>query len=184
MLHIVACFGLALKADTYKLCYIFALLIIIALIPGVEAHQLFNSEEQKIGGYKIKITTDPEIPGPGKPSRILLAITDYDGNDLIDAKAGLKLFKNDVQIHEVTPRVYNTGHIEVPFTFPKSGIYVAEVEIPDGSGNAISSKFNLSIIQAFGYIFYSMIVIGACFPPTLLGVILFMKRRKAKQVRS
>lgn len=179
---VLAC--LALKAGTDKLCYIFALLIIMALIPTVEAHQLFNSEEQKIGGYKIKITTDPEIPGPGNPSRILLAITDYDSNDLIDVMVGLKLFKNDVLIHQVTPRVYNTGHIEVPFTFPESGIYIAEVEIPDGSGNVISSKFNLSIIQTFGYIFYSMIIIGACFPPTLLGVIFFMKRRKAKQVRS
>lgn len=53
--------------------------------------QLFNSEEQKIGGYKIQITTDPEIPGPRNPSRVLVAITDYDGNDLIDVMVGLNI---------------------------------------------------------------------------------------------
>jgi len=156
----------------------------MALLPEVEAHQLFNSEEEKIGGYRIQVATNPEIPGPGSPSRLLVAITDYDGNDLVDVKAGLKIFKNDVLIHEVVPRIYTTGHIDLEYTFPESGLYIAEVDIIDPLGKVISSKFNIGIIQTFGYIFYSMVILGTFLSLSLIGGIYFMKRRKAKQVQS
>ena len=155
----------------------------MALLPEVEAHQLFNSEEEKIGGYRIQVATNPEIPGPGSPSRLLVAITDYDGNDLVDVKAGLKIFKNDVLIHEVVPRIYATGHIDLEYTFPESGLYIAEVDIIDPLGKVISSKFNIGIIQTFGYIFYSMVILGTFLSLSLIGGIYFMKRRKAKQAR-
>jgi len=158
--------------------------MLMALLPEVEAHQLFNSEEEKIGGYRIQVATNPEIPGPGSPSRLLVAITDYDGNDLVDVKAGLKIFKNDVLIHEVVPRIYTTGHIDLEYTFPESGLYIAEVDIIDPLGKVISSKFNIGIIQTFGYIFYSMIILGTFLSLSLIGGIYFMKRRKAKQVQS
>jgi len=157
---------------------------LMALLPEVEAHQLFNSEEEKIGGYRIQVATNPEIPGPGSPSRLLVAITDYDGNDLVDVKAGLKIFKNDVLIHEVVPRIYTTGHIDLEYTFPESGLYIAEVDIIDPLGKVISSKFNIGIIQTFGYIFYSMVILGTFLSLSLIGGIYFMKRRKAKQVQS
>jgi len=174
----------ALNAGTYKLCSISALLIAMTLIPQVEAHQLFNSDEEKIGGYRIQVATDPEIPGPGNPSRLMVVITDYDGNDLIDVQAGVKIFKNEVLIHEVTPRIYSSSHFDVAYTFPESGMYIAQVDVINPFGKVLSSKFNIGIIQTFGYIFYSMVLIGAFFPPTLIGIIYFMKRRKAKQVRS
>jgi len=155
--------------------------MVMAFIPEVNAHQIFNSEEEKIGGYRIQVATDPEIPGPGSPSRLMVAITDYDGRDFVDIRAGLKIFKNDVLIHEVMPRIYSTGHIDLQYTFPESGLYIVEVHIINELEKEISSKFNIGIIQTFGYIFYSMVVIGTTFPPTIIGIIYFMKRRKAKQ---
>ena len=175
---------MALNAGTYKLCSISALLIAMTLIPQVEAHQLFNSDEEKIGGYRIQVATDPEIPGPGNPSRLMVVITDYDGNDLIDVQAGVKIFKNEVLIHEVTPRIYSSSHFDVAYTFPESGMYIAQVDVINPFGKVLSSKFNIGIIQTFGYIFFAMVAIGVSFPPTIIGIVLFMKRRKAKQVRA
>ena len=167
-----------------KIFPIFALIILAALVPEVQGHQMFNSEEEKIGGYRIQVATDPEIPGPGNPSHLLVAITDYDGNDLVDIRAGLKIFKNDVLIHEVLPKIYSTGHIDLEYTFPESGLYIVEVSVIDPFGKEITSKFNVGIIQTFGYIFFAMIVVGATFPPTVIGIIYFMKRKKAKQTPS
>lgn len=168
----------------HKICSIFALLMVIAVIPEVNAHQLFNSEEEKIGGYRIQVATDPEIPGPGNPSRLMVAIGDYDGNDVADVKAGLKIFKDDVLIHEVVPKIYPTGHIDLQYTFPESGLYIVEVDIITPLGKEIVSKFNIGIIQAFGYIFYAMVILGSFLSVSLIVGIYFFKRKKAKQVQS
>jgi len=159
----------------------FALLIMIALIPEVQGHQMFNSEEEKIGGYKIAVATDPEIPGPGNPSHLLVVITDYDSNDMIDVKAWIKILKDDILIHEVVPKIYSTGHIDIGYTFPESGLYIIEVGIITPQGKEIMSKFNVGILQTFGYIFLAMILVGAFMPPTIIGTILIMRRRKSKQ---
>ena len=164
-----------------KIYSMFALLIMIALIPEVQGHQMFNSEEEKIGGYKIAVATDPEIPGPGNPSHLLVVITDYDSNDMIDVKAWIKILKDDILIHEVVPKIYSTGHIDIGYTFPESGLYIVEVGIITPQGKEIMSKFNVGIIQTFGYIFLAMILVGAFMPPTIIGTILIMRRRKSKQ---
>lgn len=163
--------------------WIFTLLILTALIPEIEAHQLFNSEEEKIGGYKIAVATDPEIPGPGNPSRLMVAVTDYDGNDMIDVRAGIKIFKDEILIHETVPSIYSTGHIDLRYTFPESGLYIVEVGVITPEGKEISSKFNIGIIQTFGYIFFAMILVGAFMPPIIIGAILITRRRKAKQAQ-
>ncbi len=167
-----------------KIYSLLALLSMITLIPEVQGHQLFNSEEQKIGGYKIAVATDPEIPGPGNPTRLTVAITDYDGYDMIDVRAGVKIFKNDILIHEIAPKIYSTGHTDIPYTFPESGLYIVQVGVITPEGREISSKFNIGIIQTFGYIFFSMVLVGAFMPPTIIGIIYLMKRRKAKQVQN
>jgi len=164
-----------------KIYSMFALLIMIALIPEVQGHVMFNSEEEKIGGYKIAVATDPEIPGPGNPSHLLVAITDYDSNDIIDVKASIKILKDDILIHELVPKIYSTGHIDIGYTFPESGLYIVEVGIITPQGKEIMSKFNISIIQTFGYIFFAMILVGAFMPPTIVGAILITRRRKSKQ---
>ena len=164
-----------------KIYSMFALLIMIALIPEVQGHQMFNSEEEKIGGYKIAVATDPEIPGPGNPSHLLVVITDYDSNDMIDVKAWIKILKDDILIHEVVPKIYSTGHIDIGYTFPESGLYIIEVGIITPEGKEIMSKFNVGILQTFGYIFLAMILVGAFMPPTIIGTILIMRRRKSKQ---
>ena len=165
---------------TYRLCSILALLTLVVIVPA-EGHQMFNSEEEKIGGYKISVATDPEIPGPGNPSRLLVAITDYDSRDIIDVKAWIKILKDDILIHEVVPKIYSAGHIDIGYTFPESGLYIVEVGVITPEGKEIMSKFNIGIIQTFGYIFFAMILVGAFTPPTIVGAILINRRRKAKQ---
>lgn len=168
------------------LAVLLSLTFVLTDFPDAYAHPLFNSDEENVGRYKIMISTSPEIPGPNEPTRILVAMTDRDGNDIIDVVAGLKIFNSkEVLIHEVEPRVYTDGHIDYEYTFPDHGMYVVEISLFDPyTGNDVTAKFNIGILQTFGYIFFSMIIVGAFFPATLVGAILLMRRRKAKQSQS
>ena len=169
------------KTYIHKVCSILVFFTLaVFFVPESEAHNFFNSEEEKIAGYTIQVATDPEIPGPGNPSKLLVAITDSDGNDIFNVRAGVKLFKNDVLIHELTPRIYKSGHIDMGYTFPEAGMYLVEVTIIDSLGKEITAKFNVGIIQAFGYIFYSLILFALIFPASVFGTVYFMKRYKKR----
>lgn len=159
-----------------------SLLIVLALpVHGVYAHQAFNAQEEVRGGYRISMSTDPEIPGPNTPTLLRIDVTDPDYNMLFDVRAGVKIFKNEVLIHEVIPRIDTDGHFDIEYSFPDSGVYTVEVDVLDPYGKEIAAKFNLGIIQTFGYIFYSLIIFAVIFPATLLGIIYYNKKRRTKQ---
>jgi len=48
----------------------------INLIPGVEAHPMFNSGEEWIGDYRIQIATLPEIPAVDEEIQVLFQVLD------------------------------------------------------------------------------------------------------------
>ncbi|MEM2759449.1 MAG: hypothetical protein QXU32_06990 [Nitrososphaerales archaeon] len=157
-------------------------LILVALLPETEAHQAFNAQEEVRGGYRISLSTDPEIPGPNNPTLLRIDVTDPNYNMLVDVRVGLKIFKNELLVHEVNPRIDADGHMDIQYSFPESGMYIVEVDVFDPYGKEIAAKFNVGVIQTFGYIFYSMVLVGAFFPAAVLGII-FLKRRKARQTQ-
>ena len=69
---------------------VFLSLLILNPTTSSNGHQLFNSEERRIGGYIMQIGTDPEIPAVGKQIKILFRASDRDYNNLIDAFKILK----------------------------------------------------------------------------------------------
>lgn len=169
------------KTCIHKECSILVLFTLAVLfVPESEAHQLFNSDEERIAGYTIQIVTNPEIPGPGSPSKLLVGITDRDGKDVFDVRAGLKIFKDDVLLHELPPGIYKSGHIDMDYVFPESGLYIVEVTIIGPLGKEITAKFNIGILQTFGYIFYSLILFAIIFPAGVFGAVYFMRRQKNK----
>lgn len=167
-----------MRADVPYSLFVMLMLVFVA-IPA-EGHQIFNSESEKIGGYNIQVATDPEIPGPGSPSRVMVAITDSDGGDLADVNAGVRIFKDDRLLYESMPGIYPNGHFDLQFAFPESGMYMVEVTVKDQTGREISSKFNLGIIQTFGYIFYAMVMVGVFTPVCIIAGIYIVKKRRAR----
>ncbi len=157
------------------------LLLTIVYAPDAYGHGLFNSEMVKTGGFIIEVETQPEIPTTGTPSKILLRVTDYDSNEITNVIIGMRIYKDDVLLTEVAPTMLKNGHYEMDYTFTIPGNHIVEVDIYKDSEKVITEKFNMSTLYPFGYIFYSMVVIGALFPPSLFAFIYFMKRRKSKQ---
>jgi len=62
-----------------KLIFLFFVIIpMINLIPGAEAHPLFNSGEEWIGDHRIQIATLPEIPAVNEEIQVLFQVVDTD----------------------------------------------------------------------------------------------------------
>jgi len=66
-----------------KLIFLFFVIIpTINLIPGAEAHPLFNSGEEWIGEHRIQIATLPEIPAVNEEIQVLFRVVDADFQEL------------------------------------------------------------------------------------------------------
>ena len=71
-------------------------------------------------------------------------------------------------------------HFDKEYTFTDAGIHIVEVDLYTWKGNVITEKFNISTLNPFGYIFYSMVIIGVLFPASLFVFLLFHKKIKGK----
>lgn len=159
---------------------VFLSLLILNPTTSSNGHQLFNSEERRIGGYIMQIGTDPEIPAVGKQIKILFRASDRDYNNLIDVKIGMRIYKDDALLEELQPRILSDGHFDKEYTFTNAGIHIVEVDLYTWDGNVITEKFNISTLNPFGYIFYSMVLIGVLFPASLFVFLLFHKKNKGE----
>lgn len=164
----------------FKLCSIIALALIV-LFPNAYAHSAFNAQQEVIGNQRITISTNPEVPSLDKPTQIIIDVTDKDYNPLIDVRAGVKIFKNDALIHEFPSKILSDGHMDLEYTFPESGVYVIEVHSMNPFGNDVTAKFNIGVLQTFGYIFFSMVLVGAFFPAAIVGYVFFKRRKERKE---
>ncbi|MCS6767248.1 MAG: hypothetical protein NZ888_03555 [Candidatus Nitrosocaldus sp.] len=162
-----------------------ALLPLLLLLPytHASAHQLFNSGEYRIAGYLVQVATQPEIPAPGSIARILVRVADSDGNDLRDVTLGLSIFKNDTLVHAFSPMLARDGHLEINYIFEEPGVYVIVVDVYNSDGSIVTAKFNVGIVREFGYIFISMVVLGATMPAAVVaGIMIYKRRSKEREV--
>ncbi|MEM0495749.1 MAG: hypothetical protein QXE95_06465 [Candidatus Nitrosocaldus sp.] len=152
-------------------------LTLTMLVHYAYAHQLFNAGEYRIAGYLIQVATQPEIPATDATAKILVRVADSNGNDLKDITIGVRLLKNDSLVHDFSPILARDGHLELNYIFHEPGVYVIEVNLYNADGNTVSAKFNVGIVREFGYIFISMVVLGAIMPAVLVAGIMIYKRR-------
>lgn len=158
-------------------------LILTMLASSAYAHQLFNSGEYRIAGYLIQVATQPEIPAPNTVTTILARVADNNGNDLSDVTIGLRILKNDTLVHAFPPITTKDGHLTLNYVFNEPGIYVIEVDVYNTDGSTLNVKFNVGIVREFGYIFISMVVLGAIMPAVIVaGIVIYKRRRKEFQV--
>jgi hypothetical protein len=148
------------------------------------AHQLFNSSGQKIGNYYVQVATDPEIPTTGENTKIMMRVSSVDGTELSDVPISISISRNGQEIEKIPQIIVTEGHHELDYKFLEPGNYVFYVYLQDiyFSGETITYIFNISTLNPFGYIFYSLITFAVVTPLVVIAIIYVTnKRRSSKQ---
>lgn len=149
----------------------------------VFAHQLFNSSGEKIGNYYVQVATDPEIPTTGQNTNIMMRISTVDGTELSDVPISISITKNGQEIKKIPQIVVTQGHHEFVYKFLEPGNYVFYVALNDiyFTGKTITYIFNISTLNPFGYIFYSLITFAVVTPLVVIAIIYITNKRKRKK---
>ena len=156
----------------------------INLIPGVEAHPMFNSGEEWIGDYRIQIATLPEIPSVDEEIQVLFQVVDADFQELEQFTMGIRVFYDGEQIDAVMPKMYQNGHMEMDYIFEMSGNHVFRVDLYDvaADGEPLTYTFNISTQDTFGFVFISAVTMGGIMTAIIFIYVYLSKRRsKSKQ---
>jgi len=173
------------KMQIMKLIFLFFLIIpMINLIPGVEAHPMFNSGEEWIGDYRIQIATLPEIPAVDEEIQVLFQVVDADFQELDQFTMGIRVFYDGEQIDAVMPKMYQNGHMEMDYIFEMSGNHVFRVDLYDiaDDGQPLTYTFNISSQNTFGFVFISSVTMGGIMTAIIFIYVYLSKRRsKSKQ---
>lgn len=156
------------------------------LIQDSFSHSLFNSAGQRIGKFYVQIATDPEIPTTGDVSKILLRISTDENVEVTDIPITITITKNGLEVDKLPQIVVTNGHYEFDYKFPEPGNYVFYIDLVDlyFSGKTITYNFNLSTLNPFGYIFYSLISFAVATPLVIIAIIFIAnKRRKTRMTK-
>lgn len=154
-------------------------------IKDIYAHQLFNSSGQKIGKYYVQVATDPEIPTTGQNTKIMMRVSSTDGTELSDVPISIEITRNGQDINKIPQIIVKNGHHEFDYKFLEPGNYVFYVYLQDiyFSGKTITYTFNISTLNPFGYIFYSLISFAVVTPIVVIAIIFFTNRRRNKKIQ-
>ncbi len=153
------------------------------IIQDISAHQLFNSSGQKIGNYYVQVATDPEIPTTGQNTKIMMRVSSVDGTELSDVPISILIERNGQEIEKIPQIIVTEGHHELDYKFPEPGNYIFYVYLQDiyFSGKTITYVFNLSTLNPFGYIFFSLITFAVVTPIVVIAVIFVTNKRRSKK---
>ena len=156
-----------------------------AFIKDTYAHQLFNSSGEKIGKYYVQVATNPEIPTTGQPTTIMMRISSTDGTELSDVPVFIEITRNGEEIDKIPQIIVTNGHHEFDYKFLEPGNYVFFVYVQDlyFTGNTIKFTFNISTLNPFGYIFFSLISFAVTAPFVVIGIIFITNRRRNKKIQ-
>lgn len=146
------------------------------------AHSMFNSAEQVIGGYRVQIATLPEIPAANERSQILIRVQDNDFNELERFTLGIRIFFDGKQIDAIPPRSYEQGHMETDYIFESNGIHIFRVDLYDVArdGGVLTYTFNVGTQNPFGYAFIISITVGAVGLAIVIGYIYIPKKIRSR----
>jgi len=162
----------------------FAIMPMINLIPGAEAHPMFNSGEERIGDNRIQIATLPEIPAVDEEIQVLFQVVDADFQELEQFTMGIRIFYDGEQIDAVMPKTYQNGHMEMDYVFEMSGNHIFRVDLYNVAkdGQPLTYTFNISSQNTFGFIFISAVTMGGMMTAIIFFYVYWSKRRsKSKQ---
>jgi len=168
-----------------KLIFLFFVIIpMINLIPGAEAHPMFNSGEEWIGDYRVQIATLPEIPAVDEEIQVLFQVVDADFQELEQFTMGIRVFYDGEQIDAVMPKMYQNGHMEMDYIFEMSGTHVFRVDLYDvaADGQPLTYTFNISSQNTFGFVFISAVTMGGIMTAIIFVYVYWSKRRSKSKL--
>lgn len=155
-----------------------------------------NSDSEAIGNYEVVITTDPVSPTIDQVTHIQFKVFNYNqgayGDKLNYAEMGVnhftmgvRIYHNDVLVHEFLPQYHEGSSWSANYTFTQSGNHVLKVDLYnfDKDHNVVTYIFNVPILTKFGPIFQYIIVAAvAAFAIVLTWAWFAMKRKKTQRV--
>jgi len=173
------------KMQMLKLIFLFFVIIpMINLIPGAEAHSMFNSGEEWIGDHRIQIATLPEIPAVDEEIQVLFQVVAADFQELDQFTMGIRIFYDGEQIDAIMPKMYQNGHMEMDYIFEMSGNHVFRVDLYNvaNDGQPLTYTFNISSQNTFGFVFISAVTMGGMKTAIIFIYVYWSKRRsRSKQ---
>lgn len=156
-----------------------------------------NSDSEAIGNYEVIVTTDPIIPAVDQVTHIQFKVFNYNQGPYRDNKLnyaemgvnhftmGVRIYRNDVLVHEFLPR-YNEGSSwSTNYTFTQSGNHVLKVDMYnfDKDHGIVTYIFNVPVSTKFGPIFqYILIAAVMAFAIVLIWVRFAMRRKKVQRL--
>ena len=160
-----------------KVFFVVAGLVFMLFPAQADAHSLFNSAEEFIGGYRVQIATLPEFPQIDEKSQIRLRITDVNFNEIDGFTLGMRVFHAGEQINAWAPTFYDGSHWEQDYIFHTTGNHIVYVDLYDlgSDGKTLTYSFNMSTQSPFGYIFIISITIGAIMLAIVIGIVYIPK---------
>lgn len=155
-----------------------------------------NSDSQIIGNYEVIVTTDPFVPAVDQITHIQFKIFNYNQGTYADNKLnyatigvnhftmGVRVYHNDVLVHEFLPQYHDGSSWSTDYTFTQSGNHILKVDLYnfDKNNNVVTYVFNIPVTTEFGPIFqYVLIASAVAFGAVLIWIKLIMKRKNIQQ---
>lgn len=155
-----------------------------------------NSESEVIGNYDVIITTEPVIPAIDQVTHIQLKVFNYNQGAYGDKSnyaemgvnhftMGVRIYHNDVLVHEFLPQYHDGNSWNINYTFTQSGNHVLKIDLYnfDKDHNVVTYIFNVPVSTKFGPIFqYILVAAVAAFAIILTWMRFTMKKKKAQKL--
>jgi len=150
-----------------------------------------NSDSEAIGNYEVVVATDTFSPTIGQTVHIQFKVYNYNQGYYRDKlnyaemgvnhfTMGVRVYHNDVLVHEFLPQYHEGSSWSTNYTFTKSGNYVLRVDLYnfDKDNKVVTYIFNIPVSTEFGPIFqYIVIAAAASFAIVLIWVKLTMMKK-------
>jgi len=120
----------------------------VPVIYDASAHSMFNSETEKIGGYKMQIATLPEIPNQDEKFQLLFRALDNDDKELEKFRMGVRIYYNDLLVDYIPPQVHTNGHWETDYVVLEA---MDEYESQVDQSNTNNKHILLYLTQDLGF---------------------------------
>src|SRR5688572_22449319 len=110
----------------------------------------------------------------------MMRVSSTDGTELSDVPISIEITKNTQIVDKIPQIIVTNGHHELNYKFMEPGNYVFYVYLQDiyYSGKTITYIFNLSTLNPFGYIFYSLISFAVAAPFVVMAIIFITSNSK------
>ncbi len=154
-----------------------------------------NSDSEVIGNYEVIIATEPIIPAINQVTHIQFKVFNYNQGTYGDKSnyaemgvnhftMGVRIYHNDVLVHEFLPQYHDGSSWSTNYTFTQSGNHVLKIGLYnfDSHHNVVTYIFNVPVSTKFGPIFQYIIVAAvAAFAIIMTWVIFAMKKIKTRK---